>query len=361
MHFDGRGSGDGDGDTVNFSGVTGSNGIFVDLSLAGGFASLTAGFNVGDTIGIPDFENVIGTGSNDTITGNSGNNILYGGGGADSLSGGAGDDILIFDAADPLVEGGAGRDVGIVSGEAGVTVDLAATGLEVVVGGAGADNFTLNGQGDTLQMVAGGGGVDTFTINVDDTSETVVVWGGEGADRFQINNSSGPLGIMTVNIDGLIDENFADFDLDMLGLGSGFNWGAIDVVVVNSDSSDRFYTGNNITDDTTDDGSLISVREGTIGISVTNTNTGGTFVAYSQTMSLLAGSYGNYAVGIFDAGFLNTETMSIQTSVEVLTSVYFQPIDPDTNEPYSRSGSVYREDDPDTPERSTERRVGKEC
>ncbi len=332
------------GDTINlaqavFSGAT--------VSLAAETISMN---DTAYILNVINFENVVGSSYTDTITGNDAANILYGGGDADSLSGGAGDDILIFDAADTTVEGGAGRDVGIVTGDAGVTVDLATQGLEVVVGGEGADDFTLNGQGDTLQMVAGGGGADTFTINVDDTSETVVVWGGEGADRFQINNSSGPLGIMTVNIEGLTEENFADFDLDMLGLGAGFNWGDIDVVVVNPDSSDRFYTGNDFTDDTTDPDSIISVSEGDVGIVVTDTNSDLSFIAYSQSMTLLDGSYENYAVGIFDASFLNTGTMSIQTSVEVITDVYFQPIDPDSGDPYPRDFSIYGPDDPDTPE-----------
>jgi len=359
LQFDGGANGE-NGDTLNLSGVT-SGGLTVVLQTAGdaGYATHSTGFPgfvSGDAeIAFGGIENVVGSNSNDTITGSDASNILYGGDGADSLSGGAGDDILIFDAADTVVDGGAGRDVGIVTGEAGVTVDLAAQGLEVVVGGAGADNFTLNGQGGTLQMVAGGGGVDTFTINVDNTSETVVVWGGEGADRFQINNSSDtltdstdPLGIMTVNIEGLTEENFADFDLDMLGLGAGFNWGAIDLVVVNSDPDDRFYTGNDFTDDTTDDDSLIRVNEGTVGISEFGLPVTDSSGLYSETMSLLAGSYVAYAVGSFDANFLNYGTMSIQTSVEVLTSVYFQPIDPDTGEPFPRGMSIYGADDPDT-------------
>jgi hypothetical protein len=168
LQFDGGANGD-NGDTLNLSGVT-SGGLTVVLETTGdaGYATHSSGFtgffSDDAEIAFGGIENIVGSNQDDTITGNGGTNILYGGEGADTLSGGAEDDILIFDGDDTLVDGGAGRDVGIVSGEAEVTVDLAATGLEVVVGGAGNDNFTLNGQGDTLQMAAGGKGADIFTV-----------------------------------------------------------------------------------------------------------------------------------------------------------------------------------------------------
>ncbi|HGG65001.1 MAG TPA: calcium-binding protein [Rhodobacteraceae bacterium] len=260
LQFDGGTESD-HGDTINLSGVT-SGGLTVVLGTAGdsGYATHSTGFpgyNSGDAeIAFEGVENVVGTDSDDTINGNDVANILYGGEGADKLTGGAGDDILIFDAADTTVEGGAGRDVGIVTGEAGVTVDLATQGLEVVVGGEGADNFTLNGQGDSLQMAAGGKGADIFTIDsmgeTPSSSGPVVVWGGEGADEFRINalggvNGNGKVytdfahGILAVNVEGLTVDNFADFDLDLLGLGENFNWDAIDMVVLNPDAEDKFY------------------------------------------------------------------------------------------------------------------------
>ncbi len=256
------------GDTLDFSGITGSQGVYVTFD-DHDFTLVNDSSGAAGSLQVDGIENVVGSNSGDTITGNSENNIIYGGGGADSLSGGAGDDIIIFDAEDTLVDGGEGRDVGIVSGEAGVTVDLTATGLEVVVGGAGDDTFALSALGGTVQMVAGGAGADTFTVsstgNDPSASGPVVVWGGAGADVFNINGPSGETGnddnpqaefahgILTINIDGLTAENFSEFDLSMLGLGEDFNWDAIDMVVVNPDSSDEYYvdghrigTGTNV-------------------------------------------------------------------------------------------------------------------
>ena len=40
---------------------------------------------------------------------------------------------------------------------------------------------------------------------------------------------------------GLTSENFADFNLDMLGLDSEFDWSSIDAVILNPDENDRFF------------------------------------------------------------------------------------------------------------------------
>ena len=71
-------------------------------------------------------ENVIGTGGNDKLFGNSLNNVLDGGDGSDSLDGRAGDDSLY---------GGFGRDT--------------------LIGGEG-DDLLLGGEGDDLLLIGGG-------------------------------------------------------------------------------------------------------------------------------------------------------------------------------------------------------------
>lgn len=69
---------------------------------------------------ISNFENVIGTARNDTITGDGGDNRLEGGAGDDRLSGGAGRDTLEGgDGVDNLA-GGGGADVFIISPGTGV-------------------------------------------------------------------------------------------------------------------------------------------------------------------------------------------------------------------------------------------------
>ncbi len=299
-------------------------------------------------LNVINFENVVGSSYTDTITGNDANNILYGGGGADSLSGGAGDDILVFDAADTTVEGGAGRDVGVVTGKAGVAVDLAAQGLEVVVGGAGADNFTLNGLGSSVQMVAGGGGVDTFAINIAPASGPVVIWGGEGADRFEILKGDGssedypPLGIVTANVEGLTADNFADFDIGMLGFGAGFHWDMIDLIVLNPDAEDQFHVN----------GRRIGAENGTVRIEGLFPGAGyeeEMLLVYKEELpeeeppaeGLPEEEPEYYAVGNFSVDFLGAGVIDVQTSVGVITETYLQPIDPDSGAPYPRDFAFY--------------------
>ena len=86
----------------------------------------------------------MGGGGNDTLTGGAGNDLLEGGAGADRISGGEGTDTILFDAADLSVgiDGGGGRDMGIVETPDAVNLDLGATSLEVVYSNAGDDTIT---------------------------------------------------------------------------------------------------------------------------------------------------------------------------------------------------------------------------
>jgi Ca2+-binding RTX toxin-like protein len=185
-------------------------------------------------------DSIVAGDGDDVVDGGLGNDFIAGDSGVDSLSGGGGDDFLFFDAADAVVNGGAGRDVGFVTGDAGVTANLAAIDLECVIGGGGSDHFVLNST-DTL-MAAGGGGNDTFEVSYG--SDTCIIWGGAGADQIVYTGAyAGSLGIMIANVDGLTTENFHLFDKSMLGLGS-LDWSQIDVLVLNPDSGDRIAIGD---------------------------------------------------------------------------------------------------------------------
>jgi serralysin len=86
---------------------------------------------------------LIGGAYADVLTGGGGADILTGGGGADSLDGGAGsdqqrgeagDDRIAYDAADTVIDGGAGRDTLILNTAA--TVNLGNFSSSQVTGGA---------------------------------------------------------------------------------------------------------------------------------------------------------------------------------------------------------------------------------
>jgi Ca2+-binding RTX toxin-like protein len=119
---------------------------------------------------------LVGDEGAETLRGGTGSDWLYGGGGGDALSGGAGNDILFFDAAD-TIDGGDGFDIAIVTGEAGVTVDLGAVHVEGVVGGNGADRLTGTERAEYL-----GGGAGNDTLDGGAGNDTLV--GGAGNDRL---------------------------------------------------------------------------------------------------------------------------------------------------------------------------------
>lgn len=151
---------------------------------------VATGTNGDDKIlGSHDADNLSGGGGNDrlygfngtdTLNGDNGNDLLYGGsfsamdGEADTLLGGAGDDRLYVDGADlslGLVDGGDGVDKLYVQDAGGVTLDLAATNVEMAYGSTGDD--TLDASGATVNIyLSGGAGLDILT-------------GGSGADELR--------------------------------------------------------------------------------------------------------------------------------------------------------------------------------
>ena len=185
-----------------------------------------------------------GTGS-DTLNGGAGidgllgeaeNDTLDGGPGADQLFGGSGNDILRIDAEDTVVDGGPGTDRVDVVGSAGVTLNMAASSIELAFGGAGNDTFNAAGSGagvrqdggagnDTLiggnntdlleggadnDTLSGGGGNDTL----DGGTGSDTLTGGAGSDLFILRASGNPLSL---------GDLISDFEngTDQIGLGGG--------------------------------------------------------------------------------------------------------------------------------------------
>ena len=144
--------------------VTGSEGITLDLTLAGveqatgasgndvitasGTASITVHGEEGNDIltGGSGQAFLYGGNGNDKLTAGSGYyNLLDGGAGADELRGGDSNDILYADHLDTVIDGGAGIDWIEVRDTQGVTLDLGAANIEIAYGGVGGDTFTTSG------------------------------------------------------------------------------------------------------------------------------------------------------------------------------------------------------------------------
>ncbi len=119
---------DGGIDTLDFSGVASPSvdevdGITLDLGLnSGQIQSVRTGGAVSLS---GDFENVLGTGYKDQLTGTDGDNLLFGGYGNDTLSSGGGNDSI---------GGGEGNDIIFGGGLGGSTLD----------GGSGNDSLAVD-------------------------------------------------------------------------------------------------------------------------------------------------------------------------------------------------------------------------
>ena len=84
------------------------------------------------------------------------------------------------------VDGGAGFDLALISGDTGVAVDLSAHGLEAILGGG--DTFGTSGSGPVALF--GKGGNDTLTSGPGDDvlqghAENDVLLGEAGADTLE--------------------------------------------------------------------------------------------------------------------------------------------------------------------------------
>jgi Ca2+-binding RTX toxin-like protein len=146
-------------------------------------------------------DTLVGGAGFDTLAGGAGNDVLDGGADGDYQRGGEGDDRIVYDAADYVIDGGAGRDtlvlkVGAVVNLANLSssqivgatyvssfenVDASGATASVTLAGSQYNNSLIGGTGD--DVISGGGGADLLT-------------GGFGADTFVFaaTSDSGPGG-----------------------------------------------------------------------------------------------------------------------------------------------------------------------
>lgn len=144
----------------------------VDVDLSTGVASSDA------NDALANFEGVVGSDFNDTVTGNDGRNLLFGRGGRDTITGAAGNDYIAAGTGADSIDGGADLDIADFD-ERAVTVDLGAgtavgegadtvAGIEGVRGSPFDDTITGDAVANTL---FGRGGNDVLS-------------GAEGDDRL---------------------------------------------------------------------------------------------------------------------------------------------------------------------------------
>ncbi len=157
-------------DTASYDNA--ATGVTVSLLLAG--AQATGGAGLDTVIGV---ENLIGSSSNDRLTGNGGANSLTGMSGHDSLVGNGGNDTLWGGDGNDSLYGGDGNDW--LRGDAGV---------DLIYGGNGSDNILSDGDGGRYfgdagndmmmsglgnETMDGGLGIDTIDHTVFNGNYTV--------------------------------------------------------------------------------------------------------------------------------------------------------------------------------------------
>jgi Ca2+-binding RTX toxin-like protein len=181
-------------DTVDYSylvtGITVTLGTF-NTKTGASAATKTSGV-AGDIDTISNFENILGGGGDDKLTGNAGANHLFGGGGNDILDGGAGDDELYGDDGDDILDGGLGDD--LLDGGLGNDTVSYATATKAVLVNLNNKNVPTDTQGagiDTwisIENIVGSKFNDNLTGNEEDN----VIEGGLGNDIMdgQVGNDT---------------------------------------------------------------------------------------------------------------------------------------------------------------------------
>ena len=185
------------GDTVDHSGAVSGGGVTV----TGTTTNLTTGVVTVNGSGAPlpltfkvlQFENVIGSNFNDSITGNAADNILNGGLGADTLAGGLGNDTYVVDNVGDVVTEAAGAGTDTV--QSSITYTLGANLENLILTGAAAISGTGN---DLNNVIKGNGANNTLTGGLG--SDTLT--GGLGNDIFKYktvaDSAFGPLNRDTI-------------------------------------------------------------------------------------------------------------------------------------------------------------------
>ena len=141
------------------NGGTGVDSVYYTFATAGVTLDLATGGTGGEAAGdsFSSIEWVFGSGFDDELTGDSGNNRLYGQDGNDTLNGAGGNDRILGGDGDDTINGGDGVD--ILFGQDGNDIMSGGAGNDFFYGGAGADSFDGGADFDTVNYLAASSGV----------------------------------------------------------------------------------------------------------------------------------------------------------------------------------------------------------
>ena len=140
-------------------GGIGTDSIYYTFATAGVTLDLATGGTGGEAAGdsFTSIEWVFGSGFDDSLTGDAGNNRLYGQDGNDTLNGAGGNDRILGGDGDDIIDGGDGVD--ILFGQDGDDTMSGGLGNDFFYGGDGADSFDGGADFDTVNYLAASSGV----------------------------------------------------------------------------------------------------------------------------------------------------------------------------------------------------------
>jgi len=180
---------------------TATSAVTVSLAVAGAQATGGAGTDT-----LANIENLIGSAYNDTLTGNSGANVINGKAGSDTMAGGDGNDIYYVDnVGDVITETSTGGSDTVYSS---VSYSVSSTYVEtLILTGSAAINASGNSHNNSLtgnsgaNVIQGGGGNDVLNggLGADTLS------GGSGSDIFVFNSALGG-----GNVDSITDYSISN-------------------------------------------------------------------------------------------------------------------------------------------------------
>ncbi len=223
-------------DTADYTGTffAGNFNLATDSAYFSGFYTET----------LTSIENLVGGNLNDTITGDTGANVLDGSSGNDLINGGAGDDTINGGLGNDTISGGSGVDV--MNGDAGddtFLIHLGWTGGvgESMNGGVGTDTFdttAVNSINANVDLAAGAfdfGFVTSGTIALTSIENVIT---GNGADTVTGDTSANT--ITTGSGNDVIDGGAGDDTING-GLGNDTISGGDGVDVMNGDAGDDTF------------------------------------------------------------------------------------------------------------------------
>jgi Ca2+-binding RTX toxin-like protein len=194
----------GGGDTISHGGI-GFPATGTITNLATGAVTVNGSTPLPLSFTVSQFENVIGSGFADSITGNSAGNFLDGGAGNDTINGGDGNDTLMGGGGNDILTGGTGNDLLMGGG-----------GNDILTGGAGKDRFRFLSLSDRVDVIKD---FSFSSSNRDFIEISAAGFGASSLSQFSYNSFTGALAFLGIQ--------FATIENKPLGFAVGLDVGLV--------------------------------------------------------------------------------------------------------------------------------------